>query len=152
MTEIPPPFQRVDRTPLAVRHQKGCLRRRGFAICRAVSALNQRQESNRRYTIFDDSTSAITQAGDNALGTGQCFAVAAIDVCSRILARENNVTIGWVSAHCGAEGNEVAGRCTNSAATGEDPVEDIPERYAAEISLSHMTSVATEARSRAMSE
>ena len=60
--------------------------------------------------------------------------------------------IGWASAHSGAAGNEVADRYANSAAAGEDPVEDIPKRYAAEISLSHMTGVATEARSRATSE
>ena len=55
-------------------------------------------------------------------------------------------------AHSGATGNEVADRYTKSAATGEESVEAIPEGYAAETSLSHMTRVATEARSRETAE
>ena len=76
-------------------------------------------------------------AADNGYtgGPGQRFAVAAIEVCSRIRMRDNEVTIRWVPAHSGAAGNEAADRYAKSAATGKDPVEDIPEGYAAETSL-----------------
>ena len=78
--------------------------------------------------------------------------MAAIEVCSRILARDNDVTIRWVPAHSGASGNEVADRYAKSAAVGDAPVEVIPEGYGDEPSLSHMTRVATEARSRETAE
>ena len=84
---------------------------------------------------------------DDSLGPGQRFAVAAIEVCTRITARDNSVTIRWAPAHSGAQGNEVADNYAKSAATEEEPVEAIPEGYAGETSLSHMTRVATEARS-----
>ena len=43
---------------------------------------------------------------------------------------------------------EAADQFAKEAANGEESVEDIPEGYAAETSLSHMKRVATEARSR----
>ena len=89
---------------------------------------------------------------DDDLGPGQRFAEAAIEVCNRIITNDNSVTIRWVSAHKGATGNEVANQYAKSAATGEDPVEAIPEGYADETSLSHMSRVATEAGSREMRE
>ena len=119
-----------------------------FAIYQALRAIEQRQERGRSYTVFVDSTSAIDRVRDDELGPGQRFAVAAIEVCSRIITNDNRVTIRWVPAHSGAAGNEVADRYAKSAATGEEPVEAIPEGYAAETSLSHMTRVATEARSK----
>ena len=115
-----------------------------FAVYRALSVIEQRQERERQYTIFVDSTSAITRVGDDSLGPGQRFAVAAIEVCSRIINKDNSVTIRWVPAHSGATGNEVADQYARSAATGEEPVEAIPEGYETETSLSHMTRVATE--------
>ena len=81
---------------------------------------------------------------NNALGPGQRF-VAAAEVCSRILARDNDVTIQWVPAHSEATSNEV-GEYARSAATGDATViERIPEGYIKETSLPHMTRVATEA-------
>ena len=112
-----------------------------FAIYRALSVIEQRQEWGRQYTIFVDSTSAITRVGDDSLGTGQRFAVAAIEVCNRIITNDNSVTIRWVPAHSGATGND---QYAKSAATGEESVEAIPEGYEVETSLSHMTRVATE--------
>ena len=119
-----------------------------FAIYQALSTIERRQERGHSYTVFVDSTSAIDRVRDDELGPGQRFAVAAIEVCSRIITNDNSVIIRWVPAHSGATGNEVAGRYAKSAATGEEPVEAIPEGYAAETSLSHMTRVATEARSK----
>ena len=75
--------------------------------------------------------------------------MASIEVERRIAAAGNMVTIRWVPAHAGAEGNEVADRYAKDAATGRAPGETLPEGYAGETSLAHMTRVATEARSRA---
>ena len=98
-----------------------------FAIYQALRALDQRQESGHRYTVFADSTSAIDRVRSDALGPGQRFAVAAIEDYSRILARDNDVIIQWVPAHSGASGNEMADEYAKSAATGDAPVEEIPE-------------------------
>ena len=78
-----------------------------FAVWQALRALEQRSERNREYTIFVDSTSAITRVRDDARGPGQRFGVAAIEVETRLAAAGNRVTIRWVPAHAGAEGNEV---------------------------------------------
>ena len=111
-----------------------------------------RQESYRRYTVFVDSTSAIARMRDDALGPGQRFAVAVIEVCPRVLPRNDDVTIRWVPAHSGAEDNKVADRYAKSAAIGGDLVEELPEGYSSETSLWHMIRVATEARSRETTE
>ena len=123
-----------------------------FAVYRALRVIEQGRERGRHHTIFVDSTSAITRVRDGGLGPGQRFAVAAIEVCSRAIANDNSVTIQWVPAHSGATGNEVADRYAKGAATGEGLVEAIPEGYAAETSLSHMTRVSTEARSKETAE
>ena len=46
----------------------------------------------------------------------------------------------------------LADRYAKSAATGKASMEEIPERYGEKTSLSHMTRVATEARSRETAE
>ena len=102
--------------------------------------------------MFVDSTSALNRVRSDALGPGQRFAVAAIEVCSRISARENEVTIRWVPAHSDAKGNKVADECAKSAATGDAPVGESLEGYSDEISLSRMTRVAAGARSRETAE
>ena len=55
-------------------------------------------------------------------------------------------------AHSGAEGNEVADQYAKDAATGGAPTEELPEGYAGETPLAHMTRVATEARSKETTE
>ena len=42
-----------------------------FAVWQALRALEQRNERGREYTIFVDSTSAITRVRDDARGPGQ---------------------------------------------------------------------------------
>ena len=48
-----------------------------FAVWQALRALEQRNERDREYTAFVDSTSAITRVRDDARGSGQRFGVAA---------------------------------------------------------------------------
>ena len=122
-----------------------------FAVYRALSVIDQRQEQGRRYMIFVDSTSAISRVRDDSLDLGPRFAVAAIEICTYTTARDNSVTVRRVPAHSGAEGNEVADDYAGSVGTGEEPGEAIPEGCANERSLSHMR-VATEARSKETAE
>ena len=57
-----------------------------FAVWQALRALEQRNEHGREYTVFVDSTSAITRVRDDARGPGQRFGVAAIEVETRLAA------------------------------------------------------------------
>ena len=67
------------------------------------------------------STSAITRVQDDSRGPGQRFGVAAIEVEPRLATAGNEVTIRWVPAHAGAEGNEVADRYAKDAANRQGP-------------------------------
>ena len=51
-------------------------------------------------------------------GPGQRLGIAAIEVEARLAAAGNTVTIRWVQAYAGAEGNEVAHHYAKDAATG----------------------------------
>ena len=90
----------------------------------------------------------------DALGPGQRFTVAAIEVCDRILACGDQVTIRWILAHVGIEGNETADRYAKAAADRPAPCQDeaTTQGLIDEASLSYMTRTATEARSRATEE
>ena len=103
-------------------------------------------------SIQSSSTPAITRVKDDDLGPGQRFAVATIEVCPHITPNDNSVTIRWAPAHSGAIGIEVADQYAKSMATGEEPVEAIPEGYVAQTSLSHMTRVTKEARLKETTE
>ena len=91
---------------------------------------------------------------DRRLGPGQRFAIANLEVCDRVLARENEVTIRWVPAHSRVAGNKQADSYTKIAARRTAPYndDDVPEALMTEASLSHMSRSATEARSRALAE
>lgn len=65
-----------------------------------------RNEEGARYTIFSDSTAALTRAMSDQVGPGQAFARASIEVAERLVARGYSVTLLWVPAHKGVEGNE----------------------------------------------
>ena len=90
----------------------------------------------------------------DALGPGQRFANAAIEVCDRILARGGQVTIRWVPSHIEIEGNEMADRYAKAAADRSAPCRDdaTPRELIDEATLSDMTHTATKARSRATAE
>ena len=83
-----------------------------------------RQEAGRRFTIFADSTAAIERVRTDALGPAQRFAVAAIEVCDRIHARGDQVTIRWAPSHVGVEGSEIADRYGKAAADRSAPCQD----------------------------
>ena len=61
--------------------------------------MDQHQENGHCYTVFVDSTAATDRVRNDVMGPGQRFAIAAMRVCGRLLARDNKVTIHWVSAH-----------------------------------------------------
>ena len=79
-----------------------------FAVWQALRALEQRNERDRKYTISLDSTSDITRVREEARGPGKCLGVAATEVGTRLAAAGNRVTVRWVPAHAGAEGDEMA--------------------------------------------
>ena len=55
------------------------------------------------------------------IGPGQRFAIAAIEVCDRILTRNNQVTIHWVPSHSKVKGNEKADAYAKAAASRTAP-------------------------------
>ena len=119
-----------------------------YVISQALSIIDQRQESGHRYTVFEDSTSAIGRVRSDSIAPGQRFAIAAIETCTRVLARDNEVSIWWVPARHGVLGNEKADEHVKAAAEGGRPDTEDPDEYRWETSLSHTIRVATETRSR----
>ena len=136
----------VDRPTLPPRHQQGGIRRWSSRLI--SGAQNRQQENGHWYTVFVDSASAIGRIRSDALGPGQSFGVASIEVYTRIRARDNEITIRWVPVHQGAEGNEKADELAKSVAEGGNPNGTIPDEYWWGTSPSHMTRVATETRNR----
>ena len=111
--------------------------------------MDQRQESGHRYAVFVDSTPAIDRVRTDAIRPDQRFAIAAMEVCGWVLARDSEVTIRWVPAHHGITGNEKADEFAKAAASRTAPCNaDVPDELRWEASLSHMTGPATEDRSR----
>lgn len=72
-----------------------------YAIFRALKIFDQRQENARRCAIFADSTAATIRVRTDAVGPGQQWARAAIEVCARIISRGNEVLPLWAHAHSG---------------------------------------------------
>ena len=64
-----------------------------YVIYQAFSIVDQRQETGRQCTIFADSTAAMERVRPGAIGAGQRFAVAAIEVGTRLVSRGNEVAI-----------------------------------------------------------
>ena len=87
-----------------------------YAIYQAPGIIDRKQESGHQYTMFADSTFAIDRVRSDALGPGQRFAVASIEVCAHIngrnneahltretMARRSQATRDWISIHVSAE-------------------------------------------------
>ena len=107
-----------------------------FAIYQALRVLDQRQESGRRYTVFVDSTAAIDRMKTDALGRGQHFAIAAMEVCGLVLARDNEMTIHWVLAHSRVAGNEKADEFVKAAQSAPCNGDGVLDELRDEASLS----------------
>ena len=67
------------------------------------------------------------QAGQHR--PGQRFAVVAIEVCTRLLSRDSEVTTRWVPAHHGVPGNEKADEHVEAAAEGVELDNAAPDEY-----------------------
>ena len=93
-----------------------------YAVYQALNIIDRRQENGHKYTVFVDSTAVIERVRSDSTGPGQRFAVAAIEVCTRLLPRtdEVDVTTRWVPAHYGVPGNE-GGRARKAVAEGGSP-------------------------------
>ena len=73
---------------------------------------------------------------------------AAVGAITRLLARDNEVAIGWVPAQQSIQANERADEIAKTTAEGRSPNDMVPDEHRWETSLSRMTRVATEARPR----
>ena len=62
-----------------------------YAIYQALGTLDQRQEGGHRYTVFMDSTAATDRERGDTIGPGQRFAIVAMEGCSRIGGKDNEV-------------------------------------------------------------
>ena len=67
------------------------------------------------------------KARADSLGLGQRFAVATAEVCSRVMAGDNEVSIRWVPAHCEIAGNEKANEYAKAAASRSAPGVAVPD-------------------------
>ena len=92
------------------------------------------EESGRRYTIFADSMAAINRVRSDTVGPDQHLARAAIEVCSRIVSRDNEVMVLWTPAHAGAASNEEANELAKEVAEGR--THEVADKYSWEASLS----------------
>ena len=116
-----------------------------YAICEAISLLDRREQREQSYTIFSDSQAAIFRVLHEECGPAQALARATIDASRWLRARGNDITIRWTPSHQGVAGNERADVCAGAAAAGNRAVAS--PAYLREASLSHLTRLATEARS-----
>ena len=113
-----------------------------FAIYQALRAFEERPRVGHHFTIFADSQAAIQRIRTDGVGPGQCWARAAIEVCSRLIARGNEVSVFRVPARSGIVGNEMADQLAKEAAGGQQQ-HSVQDELRWEASLSHLSRVIT---------
>ena len=121
-----------------------------YAIHLAMRTLDERNERDRRHTVFSDPQAAVSRVQHDRTGPGQALAILAIETAEAITSRGNSITIRWTPSHAGIEGNEQADGMAKRAA--EEREEKAPLPYLREASLSHLTRTTTEARSSVTAE
>ncbi|ODM21086.1 hypothetical protein SI65_04139 [Aspergillus cristatus] len=84
-----------------------------------VEALQEAEKQATRdpVTILLDSQAAIARLRHTRVGPGQVAAIEAANLAQGLVSRGQAVTIQWVPAHCGVEGNEKADQAAKAAAT-----------------------------------
>ena len=115
-----------------------------YAIREATRLLDERGETGQSYTVFD-SQSAIYRILHEQCGPAQALARAVVDSPRRLRARGNDIAVRWTPSHQGVDGKERADSLARAAASREQAAAD--PAYLREASLSHLTRLATEARS-----
>ena len=116
-----------------------------YAIREAIRLLDERGEAGQSYTVFSDSQAAIYRVLHEECGPTQALARTAIDSSYRLRARSSDITVRWTPSHQGVAGNERADALARAAASRERAAAD--PAYLREASPSHLTRLATEARS-----
>lgn len=72
-----------------------------YTLYQAVEIFDEPKERDQSYTILSDSTAAIESSRSDEMGSGQRFAVAIIEVCSRLTSWGNALRLRWVPSHLG---------------------------------------------------
>ena len=121
-----------------------------YTLYRATKILEERGEEGQNCIIWTNSTAALNRAASDEMGPGQRFALALMEVHSRLASRWNALTLRWVPGHMGVEGNEVRDQWAGEAA--ESLGDAVPKAYLRETSFAHRTRATTEARSAGVSE
>ena len=113
------------------------------AIYQALRLSGARNGSSTAYTVFSDSTAAISGAQTDRAGPGQAFARSIIEIGERLAAHGCSVTLRWTPAHRGVEGSEVADGYAKVAAENTGDATD------RRCQLAHLTRRTTETRTQA---
>ena len=90
------------------------MRRRSLSTRRSVSWTSTKRVASGTRFLWT-STTAIDRVRTDALGPGQRFAIAKMEVCGRVLAQGNEVTIRWIPAHSKVAGKEKADELAKAA-------------------------------------
>ena len=127
---------------------KGVFDAETFAVLEAVRTFDRKREGGQHYSIFSDSQVALARVQHDRTGPAQALAKEAIQISESLARRGNTVTIRWVPARLGVEGNEQADALAKRAVEGRE--DRVGPSFILEASLSHLTRKVTEARSDAI--